>query len=91
MFIAQTSVLGGAVGDRNCLLLPGSSVAVSKDICGLSVSIFIMVLEGADCGSLISFTRNHPCLIDLASHTATRLCLVLLFLLNTDSICIPMS
>lgn len=64
MFIAQTAELGGAMWDRNCNLLAVTLVVVSKDACGLSVSIFIVVLEGVDCGFLICFTRNHLPLID---------------------------
>ena len=56
--------------DRNCILLAVTLVVVSKDVCGLSVSVFIMVPEGADCGSLICFTRNHLPLIDLVGDTA---------------------
>lgn len=70
MFIAQTAELGGAVRDRNCMLLAVTLVVVSKDVCRLGVSVFIMVPEGADCCSLISLTRNHLPLIDLVGHTA---------------------
>jgi len=70
MFIAQMVELGGAMWDRNCILLAVTLVVVFKGVCGLGVSIFIMVLEGADCGSLIFFTRNHLPLMGLAGHTA---------------------
>lgn len=56
--------------DRNCILLAVTLAAVSKDVCGLSVSVFIMVPEGEDCSSLICFTTNHLPLIGLAGHTA---------------------
>lgn len=48
MFIAQTAELGGAMKDRNCILLAVTLVAVSKDVCGLCGSVFIMVPEGED-------------------------------------------
>lgn len=48
MFIAQTAKLGGAMRDRNCVLLAVTLVVVSKDVCGLGVSVFIMVPEGED-------------------------------------------
>lgn len=49
--------------DKNRILLAVTSVVVSEDVCGLGVSAFIVVPEGADCGSLICFTRNHLPLI----------------------------
>lgn len=70
MFIAQAVELGGAMWDRNRILLAVTLVVVSKDACGLGVSVFIMVPEGEDCGSLICFTTKHFPLIGLAGHTA---------------------
>lgn len=70
MFIAQRAELGGAMRDRNCILQAVTSVVVSTDVCRLTVSIFIMVPEGADCSPLICFTRNHLPLTDPVGHTA---------------------
>lgn len=70
MFIAQRAELGGAMWDRNCILQAVALVAVSADVCRLTVSIFIMVPEAADCGPLICFTRNHLPLTDPVGHTA---------------------
>lgn len=70
MFIAQRAELGGVMRDRNCILQAVTLVAVSTEVCRLTVSIFIMVPEGADCGPLICFTRNHLPLTDPVGHTA---------------------
>lgn len=69
MFIAQKAELGGVMWDRSCILQAVTLVVVSTEVCRLTVSIFIMEPEGADCGPLICFTRNHLPLTD-PGHTA---------------------